>query len=65
LSNLKEEVLMTGHSAADVTGHASTWSIIWAVLLIVLGMLAIGSPLLAAVAVNALIAWLIIVAWDW
>jgi len=51
---------MTGHSAADVVGHASTWSIIWGVLLMVLGMLAIGSPFLAAVAVNALIAWLII-----
>jgi len=32
------------------------------VLLIVLGMLAVGSPALAAVAVNALIAWLIVLA---
>jgi uncharacterized membrane protein HdeD (DUF308 family) len=31
-------------------------------LLIVLGMLAVGSPALAAVAVNALIAWLIVLA---
>jgi uncharacterized membrane protein HdeD (DUF308 family) len=53
---------MTGHSAADVVRHTSTWSIIWGVLLMVLGMLAIGSPFLAAVAVNALIAWLIILA---
>ena len=42
--------------------HLSTWSIIWGVLLIVFGMLAIGSPVLAAVAVEALIAWLIILA---
>jgi uncharacterized membrane protein HdeD (DUF308 family) len=42
--------------------HASTWSIVWGILLIVFGMLAIGSPFLAAVAVNALIAWLVILA---
>ena len=53
---------MTGHSRADVMPHASTWSIVWGILLIVFGMLAIGSPFLAAVAVNALIAWLVILA---
>jgi uncharacterized membrane protein HdeD (DUF308 family) len=53
---------MTGHSPADVVHHASTWSIIWGVSLMVFGMLAIGSPFLAAVAVSALIAWLIILA---
>lgn len=53
---------MTGHSPADIVHHASTWSIIWGILLVVFGMLAIGSPFLAAVAVNALIAWLIILA---
>lgn len=53
---------MTGHSPADVVSHASTWSIIWGVLLIVFGMLAIGSPFLAAVAVTAVIAWLLILA---
>jgi uncharacterized membrane protein HdeD (DUF308 family) len=42
--------------------HASTWSIIWGVLLIVFGALAVGSPFLAAVAVNAVIAWLIMLA---
>ena len=42
--------------------QASGWSIVWGVLLIVFGIVAIGSPLLAAVAVNALIAWLIIFA---
>ena len=53
---------MAEHSPADVVRHASTWSIIWGVLLIVFGALAIGSPFLAAAAVNAVIAWLIIFA---
>jgi uncharacterized membrane protein HdeD (DUF308 family) len=50
------------HSPFDIVRHTSTWSIIWGVLLIVFGVLAIGSPLLAAVAVSAVIAWLIILA---
>lgn len=53
---------MTGHSPADVVRHASTWSSIWGVSLIFFGILAVASPFLAAVAVNALIAWLIILA---
>jgi uncharacterized membrane protein HdeD (DUF308 family) len=35
---------------------------VWGVWLIVFGMLAIGSPFLAAVAVNVVIAWLIVLA---
>jgi uncharacterized membrane protein HdeD (DUF308 family) len=35
---------------------------VWGVLLIVLGMAAVGSPFLAAVAVNVAIAWLIVLA---
>jgi uncharacterized membrane protein HdeD (DUF308 family) len=46
----------------DVVRQASTWSILWGVLLIVFGMLAVGSPFLAAVAVNVVIAWLIVLA---
>jgi uncharacterized membrane protein HdeD (DUF308 family) len=42
--------------------QASTVSILWGVLLIVFGMVAIGTPFLAAVAVNALVGWLIILA---
>ena len=42
--------------------QASGWSIVWGVLLIILGIIAIGSPMLAAVTVSALIAWLIIFA---
>lgn len=47
-------------SSVETARHASTWSIVWGILLIVGGMLAIGSPFLAAVAVNGLIAWLIV-----
>ncbi|HLW86889.1 MAG TPA: DUF308 domain-containing protein [Terriglobales bacterium] len=46
----------------EVVRQASTLSIMWGVLLIVFGMLAVGSPFLAAVAVNVVIAWLIVLA---
>ncbi len=46
----------------EMVRHASGWSIVWAVLLIIFGTLAIGSPMLAALAVNIFIAWLIILA---
>ena len=42
--------------------HGSTLSILWGALLIVLGIMAIGAPFLAAVAVNVIVAWLILVA---
>jgi len=42
--------------------RASGLSIFWGVLLIGLGMLAVASPMVAAVAVNVLIAWLIVFA---
>lgn len=48
--------------AVETVRQASTRSILWGVLLIIVGMLAIASPVLAAVAVNAVIAWLIVVA---
>jgi len=51
---------MTSQSPASLLRQASGWSIAWGVLLIVFGILAVGSPLLAAVAVNAVIAWLIV-----
>jgi uncharacterized membrane protein HdeD (DUF308 family) len=53
---------MAEHSPVEIVQHASTWSILWGVLLIIFGMLAIGSPFLAAVAVNVVIAWLIVLA---
>jgi hypothetical protein len=42
---------MADPSPAEIVQHGSTLSILWGVLLIVFGMLAVGSPLLAAVAV--------------
>jgi uncharacterized membrane protein HdeD (DUF308 family) len=53
---------MAQNTAAEMVRHASTWSIVWGVLLILFGMLAIGSPLMAAVAVSVVVAWLIILA---
>jgi uncharacterized membrane protein HdeD (DUF308 family) len=53
---------MAQNTPADVVRHASTWSIAWGVLLIIFGMLAIGSPFLAAVAVSVVVGWLIILA---
>jgi uncharacterized membrane protein HdeD (DUF308 family) len=53
---------MAQNTPSDVVRQASTWSILWGVALILLGMLAVGSPLLAAVAVNAVLAWLIVFA---
>ena len=42
--------------------RVSTLTIVWGVSLICLGMLALASPLVAAVAVNVLVAWLIVLA---
>ncbi len=49
-------------SSSGIVRRASTWSILSGVLLIILGILAIGSPFLAAVAVNIVLAWLIMLA---
>src|SRR5258708_25660300 len=53
---------MAQTTPVDIVRQTSTLSILWGVLLIVFGMVAIGSPLLAAVAVNVLISWLIVLA---
>jgi uncharacterized membrane protein HdeD (DUF308 family) len=53
---------MAQHTPAAIVRQASMWSIVWGVLLILFGMMAIGSPFLAAVAVNVVIAWLIVFA---
>jgi len=50
------------NTAVDVVRQASTVSMVWGVLLIVLGVVAVGSPFLAAVAVNLAVAWLIVLA---
>jgi len=53
---------MTQQSPSNIVRQASTWSVVWGVLLIILGMLALASPLMAAVAVNVVISWLIVLA---
>ncbi len=53
---------MAQKTPVDIVRQASTLSIVWGVLLIAFGMVAIASPFLAAVAVNVVIAWLIVLA---
>ncbi len=53
---------MAQDTPLEMVRHASTASIALGVLLIILGVLAVASPFLAAVAVNAIIAWLIVFA---
>jgi len=53
---------MAQNTPVEMVRHASTTSILWGVLLIVFGVVAVGAPLLAAVAVNALVGWLIVLA---
>ena len=48
--------------SSDLVRRASTASILWGVSLVLLGMLSIAMPLVAAVAINVLIAWLIVMA---
>jgi uncharacterized membrane protein HdeD (DUF308 family) len=53
---------MTEQTTVDLLRQGSSWSIVWGIALIVFGVLAIGSPFIAAVAVSVLIDWLIIFA---
>jgi uncharacterized membrane protein HdeD (DUF308 family) len=53
---------MAPNTPVDIVKQASTLSIVWGVLLVIFGMVAVGSPFLAAVAVNVAIAWLIALA---
>jgi uncharacterized membrane protein HdeD (DUF308 family) len=53
---------MAQSTPVEIARQASTLSIVWGVLLIIFGMVAVGSPFLAAVAVNVAIAWLIALA---
>ena len=50
---------MPQNTPSEIIRQNSIWSILWGVTLVLLGMLAVGSPLLAAVAVNAVVGWLI------
>jgi|SRR5580704_2428863 uncharacterized membrane protein HdeD (DUF308 family) len=51
---------MTAQNLAASLRQASNWSIVWGILLIAFGMLAIGSPFVAAVTVTVFIGWLIV-----
>jgi uncharacterized membrane protein HdeD (DUF308 family) len=53
---------MAQQTPSGIVRSVSTLSILWGVSLIILGMLAVGSPFIAAVAVNLVIAWLIVLA---
>jgi uncharacterized membrane protein HdeD (DUF308 family) len=53
---------MAQNISIAVRRHGSTLSILWGVLLIILGVMAIGAPFLAAAAVSVVVAWLIIIA---
>jgi uncharacterized membrane protein HdeD (DUF308 family) len=53
---------MAENTPVDLARHASTISVVWGILLIVFGMVAIGSPLAAALAVNVVVGWLIALA---
>jgi uncharacterized membrane protein HdeD (DUF308 family) len=53
---------MAENTPANIVRQASNTSIVWGVLLVVFGMVAIGAPFLAAVAVNIAVAWLIVLA---
>jgi uncharacterized membrane protein HdeD (DUF308 family) len=53
---------MAQNTPVEMVKNASTVSILWGVLLVVFGVMAVGSPFLAAVAVNVVVAWLILLA---
>ncbi len=53
---------MAMQTPLNIVRHASTWTIVWGVTLIIFGTLAVASPFLAAVAVNVFVAWLIVLA---
>src|SRR5271169_3255785 len=62
LCRVLREASMAQNTPVEVVRQASTVSVVWGVLLIVFGMVAVGSPFLAAVAVNVIVAWLIVLA---
>jgi uncharacterized membrane protein HdeD (DUF308 family) len=53
---------MAQNTPVEMVRNASTVSILWGALLIVLGVVAVCSPFLAAVAVNVVVAYLILLA---
>ncbi len=53
---------MAQDTLSGTVRKVSSGSILWGVLLIALGVMAVGSPMIAAVAVNVVVAWLVVVA---
>lgn len=53
---------MEQQTPVDLVRHASTWLIVWGILLIICGILAVALPFMAAVAVSVVVAWLIVFA---
>jgi uncharacterized membrane protein HdeD (DUF308 family) len=53
---------MAQNAPVEMVRKASTVSIVWGVLLIVFGMVAIASPFRAGIAVSVVVGWLIILA---
>ena len=53
---------MAQNTPVGIVRQASKASMVWGILLVIFGMVAIGSPFLAAVAVNIAVAWLIVLA---
>ena len=47
---------------AEMYRHASRLSILWGMFLIIFGLVAIGEPFVAALTVNVLLAWLLLLA---
>lgn len=52
--------MATMPNAVAVVKQGSKWGIVWGVLLVILGMLAIAEPFLAAVALATFVAWLLV-----
>ena len=51
---------MAAPALSALTRQASVWSIVWGILLVIFGALAVASPFVAAVTVSVFIAWLVI-----
>ena len=53
---------MLQRNPSDIVRQASTSSIVWGILLIVLGILVVGFPVHTAFAVSVVIAWTLVLA---
>jgi uncharacterized membrane protein HdeD (DUF308 family) len=53
---------MVQQTPSGIVRQASSWSTLWGVSLIIVGIVAVASPFFAAVVVNTVVAWLIVMA---